>query len=733
MKMAAESLIETSAVSLCPSGACDSPAPLEWLSADEVPQAPGVPGAPGDSGDTKAPQGPSKTNRCNGSTGGKVRGRVHQPSFEQSRPPSVSPDLGEVPQVDVAATAAAAETAEAATEPSVAAELATSGASYSAAVLDSAAAALNPAAAAAETAANTRRTAAPSSSAKPSAGVFVPAAKAPFSSSVVPSPEAAGKPSPLPAAAGASAASSRGECSNPRAHECLSHRMSAMKTQFGCFVPGFLAAEDREQQAPCCSLSSPLHTIVHVCECMSSYEVDRALAIENLRLERVRDAHAVVLTLAKKYGPEKILEDADLVLILYKYDEMDRMYSVMSGNVLYKRRCNYFRKVTSSLLPDLHSSHRKKDNAVQDGHLSIHDPHHDLGACTPQRELDRCLREGMRRQFSLRSLGTLTNCQVPVEHESWSLAIEEQNRLKIYYRRHSSSTLLSFRVEGTVDACLLNIISVLNEMDLYKDWIPYYTFPLKLGLRDVKRLYQFGRVEQIDLLQLDFPWPMNNRDCCVEIWAADDLEHTNRFFVRVTSLDGDTTNPRVPLAIPVPPPKTLRLYCEGAVVLVPLSPTKTFIELFWTLDPKVHLNDYIVNFFAKVFAKSSFHAFCKVCIEATVGEHARRRAQFPLLYGFVEGRLCEFESAVGGTEENSSSGNNNSTHLHNASNSRNALGEEGSAPSHNAAAQSAVLSAKSSKVDEDEALEGLQNRKSKSSKGGFLFRRRRNSFATEVA
>lgn len=51
--------------------------------------------------------------------------------------------------------------------------------------------------------------------------------------------------------------------------------------------------------------------------------------------------------------------------------------------------------------------------------------------------------------------------------------------------------------------------------------------------------------------------------------------------------------------VPHPPHKTLRLYCEGGVILVPLARDKTFIELFWTLDPKVHVSDYIVNFFTK--------------------------------------------------------------------------------------------------------------------------------------
>ncbi|KAL8270001.1 hypothetical protein Esti_006066 [Eimeria stiedai] len=556
-------------------------------------------------------------------------------------------------------------------------------------------------------------------------------------------------------------------CSNPEAHRCIACREEEMEAEFHKLVPGYLAAERGGKEGPCCWLSSAVHTIVHVCDCMSPFELDRALAVENLRLERVRDAHAVVLTMAQQYGVDRVLSDPDLMLIIYKYDEMARMYAMMSAPVCYRRRLSYLRRVASSLAAETPGGRKKRHQAAADDELQQHceprelqdvQQHQDPAEAVPALgDLDERLRNGMRQQFGFRSLGTLSSTHVPPADASWHLAIQETNGLKIFFRRHASSTLISFRVEGFVEASILNIISVLNEMDLYRDWIPYYSFPLKsaaaapmhlnltqqfarhltlvraqgeengLGLREVKKLYQMGRVEQISLLELDFPWPMNNRfffsfplellmtsplqaaasspllqDCCVDIWAADDLDYTNRFFVRITSLDGCNNNPRVPLfscssafashsqhacivspsflntrknlnhfvplavkksskimqkhsqmmiwcdflkALPSPPNKTLRLYCEGGVILVPLGKEKTFMELLWTLDPKAHLSDYIVNFFTKVFAKSSFHAFCKVCADASSGEHARRRAQCPLLYGFVEQRMQEMEKA----------------------------------------------------------------------------------------
>ncbi|KAL8448939.1 hypothetical protein Emag_003791 [Eimeria magna] len=276
-------------------------------------------------------------------------------------------------------------------------------------------------------------------------------------------------------------------CSNPGAHRCIACRQQEMEAEFHKLVPGYLASENKG--GPCCSLSSAVHTIVHVCDCMSPFELDRALAIENLRLERVRDAHAVVLTMAQQYGVGRILSDPDLMLIIYKYDEMVRMFAMMSAPVCYRRRLSYLRRVASSLAAETPGGRKKRHQAAPDDELQQHCEPPELLDVQQQQDpaeavpalgdIDERLRNGVRQIFGFRSLGTLSTTHVPPADASWHLAIQENNGLKIFFRRHASSTLISFRVEGFVDAGILNIISVLNEMDLYRDWIPYYSFPLK--------------------------------------------------------------------------------------------------------------------------------------------------------------------------------------------------------------------------------------------------------------
>lgn len=259
-------------------------------------------------------------------------------------------------------------------------------------------------------------------------------------------------------------------CSNPCAHSCT----ECSEKRLGGNPP--LTVRNPESngtyEAHSCNLSTEEHTIVHVCDCMSPFEIDRSLAVENLRLERVRDAHAVVLTIAERYGVEKIRDDLDLLTIVYKYDEMMRMFDMMVASISFRRRQSFLRrnKRSSEITGETHDV-----STILDTHDDIPDP-----ACssTELSDIDRQLRDMMRDYFSLHDDAT-PSAHVSPADESWQLATDDQSGLKIFVRRHAGTTLLHFRLEGIVTSSLINILSVLNEVDLYKEWIPYYTFPLK--------------------------------------------------------------------------------------------------------------------------------------------------------------------------------------------------------------------------------------------------------------
>lgn len=54
--------------------------------------------------------------------------------------------------------------------------------------------------------------------------------------------------------------------------------------------------------------------------------------------------------------------------------------------------------------------------------------------------------------------------------------------MKIHLRNYKDNPeKISFRLEGIVAAPLICILSVLNEVDLFSSWVPYFTTPFKYG------------------------------------------------------------------------------------------------------------------------------------------------------------------------------------------------------------------------------------------------------------
>ncbi|CBZ53026.1 conserved hypothetical protein [Neospora caninum Liverpool] len=122
-----------------------------------------------------------------------------------------------------------------------------------------------------------------------------------------------------------------------------------------------------------------------------------------------------------------------------------------------------------------------------------------------ERRLEAELRKGVAAIFAGNAMGST------LDATPWVLAVDDSPSVRIWNRKYRHSTLLSFRIEGVVDTPLVAVLSVLNEMDMFRDWVPSFSFPVRLGLKDAIRVAQFGRVDQLDIFKIAFPWPVNDR------------------------------------------------------------------------------------------------------------------------------------------------------------------------------------------------------------------------------
>eukprot|EP00921_Rhytidocystis_pertsovi_P008329 GHVQ01013642.1.p1 GENE.GHVQ01013642.1~~GHVQ01013642.1.p1 ORF type:complete len:383 (+),score=43.59 GHVQ01013642.1:1123-2271(+) len=258
---------------------------------------------------------------------------------------------------------------------------------------------------------------------------------------------------------------------------------------------------------------------------------------------------------------------------------------------------------------------------------------------------------------------------------------DAHDSLRIWYKKYQDNPeLLSFRMEGIVDGSLLSVLSVLNEIDLFKMWIPHYNFPLKFGLKEGTVVDTIARVDKAVFFDISFPWPFSNRDALFEVWAVDDLKKNDCIMVKMTNLDsmtypssvindqshalspsnctnssplGPSPNPRYRLlqtSLPHPAKNTERIIVDGALVVTPVSVDSSMIQLLWHENPQMHVPDYLLNFASKILVTTAFNRFRSACKQAQSGPHLERRLANRYLYGFVEDRLREVGLEIGETE-----------------------------------------------------------------------------------
>jgi hypothetical protein len=81
----------------------------------------------------------------------------------------------------------------------------------------------------------------------------------------------------------------------------------------------------------------------------------------------------------------------------------------------------------------------------------------------------------------------------------------------IYYKVERNGKLYC-RLETPIETGLLNpLLAVFNESNLYSSWMPSWKHPVKLGVRESKKLYESGRGNQVIQVTIDMPFPFADR------------------------------------------------------------------------------------------------------------------------------------------------------------------------------------------------------------------------------
>ena len=232
----------------------------------------------------------------------------------------------------------------------------------------------------------------------------------------------------------------------------------------------------------------------------------------------------------------------------------------------------------------------------------------------------------------------------------------------IYYKIESGGRL-TCRIETPIPKdMLVPILSVLNESSLYPTWIPSWTRPVRLGVRNSKQVLNDRKGHQVIHIQCDVPWPMASREVFMDVIAVDDIEETGCIIAKMQTIEehGDQDSILLPdgFVLPRSEKGSERVDFDGSILFracptdhplyeasrQKLSGDLILLQYTMYFDAKMAAVPHsVINFVTRVVIGMIWSMLLKVAEEVKSGqrkEHAQIIRQKADFYGWLE-RRCE--------------------------------------------------------------------------------------------
>lgn len=265
------------------------------------------------------------------------------------------------------------------------------------------------------------------------------------------------------------------------------HGLLDIKHKESCpFSAGYVQGLQKEK------LLGTTHTVRGICACMDPFQIDKAFVLELQGRELGFDAYDACRTMMKTYGKEKVLSDVDLnnvvclaVFARHVYDTIEACQSASHSTYLFTSGEAEARFEADE--SDTEEEHGKRNFVKRiSGYGKI---------------------KGKRSERK-RSGNSIPG--TPSSEPQW-MSVVDEDRCRVWFKAIPNSPIISFRLDGTIDASLLDFLAIASEVDMTCKWIPYFKFPMKVGLQSAKCIARYGRFDKISHYKIDLPWPMKSR------------------------------------------------------------------------------------------------------------------------------------------------------------------------------------------------------------------------------
>lgn len=263
---------------------------------------------------------------------------------------------------------------------------------------------------------------------------------------------------------------------------------------------------------------------------------------------------------------------------------------------------------------------------------------------------------GMIRWADAGEVGMKNLQKSPDEEDYWKKQSESHgHRDFLVYYHVTKANQLTCRIDSAIESSLLiPILSVFNESELYKTWMPSWEKPIKLGIADTKKLKETGRGNQIIQVTVNMAWPFATRETIQHAMAIDSIDEEGLLVVHVMS-----ETPEDDPAIPEPLPGVVRIDFDCTILIggcpedhpclakskhkYPQDEELILISLSSCVDPHVMgLPVKLINLVTRTAFGRLWSAMLQVAEDVRDGKRPQYQdaiASKRELYDFVENRI----------------------------------------------------------------------------------------------
>ncbi|SCN59472.1 conserved Plasmodium protein, unknown function [Plasmodium chabaudi adami] len=176
-------------------------------------------------------------------------------------------------------------------------------------------------------------------------------------------------------------------------------------------------------------------------------------------------------------------------------------------------------------------------------------------------------------------------------------------------KQGDTNTVIYFYLNLTIPSNFSYVSASVTESGVFKLWFPYYTIPFRFGVSACKEIKSRGFGDKIVYTRIAMPWIISDRYILFDTWVCEDLEFSKGIYIYTSSAADNFEN--IDIGDDISKCEEVNITMYG--LILPNTQEETYIKYYIEISPNMHVNEYLISFLTKVFAKRCLSQFITAC------------------------------------------------------------------------------------------------------------------------